>query len=365
MAATDQSERSKLTLAQCQTNLDGVLLGTTVGDALGLPAENLSPRRARRLWKADWKMRFLFGRGMISDDTEHTLMLAQALLSNPDDANDFQRALAWKFRWWLLGLPGGVGLATAKACLKLWLGFPASRSGVRSGGSGPAMRSAILGAFFNEDAQKRRAFVLASSRLTHRGWQAETAALAVAEATASAVTSQGSPDTPEIIETLRACSGECEWQNCLSHIEAELRHRHSVSEFACTLGLENGVTGYSLHVVPVALYAWLRHEAEFRTATIAALQCGGDTDTVGAIVGALCGASRGAANIPKEWIDRVVEWPRSIQFIKTVARALAEQKSRSRPVGEVGYFWPGLLLRNLLFLSVVCVHGFRRLLPPY
>lgn len=29
----------------------GVLLGTAVGDALGLPAENLSPGRIRRLWK--------------------------------------------------------------------------------------------------------------------------------------------------------------------------------------------------------------------------------------------------------------------------------------------------------------------------
>jgi hypothetical protein len=35
----------------------------------------------------------------------------------------FQRALAWNFRWWFAGLPGGVGLATAKACLKLWIGF--------------------------------------------------------------------------------------------------------------------------------------------------------------------------------------------------------------------------------------------------
>jgi hypothetical protein len=29
------------------------------------------------------------------------------------------------------------------------------------------------------------------------------------------------------------------------------------------------------------------------------------------------------------------------------------------------YFWPGLLPRNLLFLLVVLLHGFRRLLPPY
>src|SRR5262245_21409015 len=89
----------------------GLLLGTAVGDALGLPAENLSPGRIHRVWKGDWQMRFLLGRGMISDDTEHTLMVAQALLAHPNDAAAFQRSLARKFRWWLAGLPGGVGFA--------------------------------------------------------------------------------------------------------------------------------------------------------------------------------------------------------------------------------------------------------------
>src|ERR1043166_8903999 len=67
---------------------DGILLGTAVGDALGLPAENLSPRRIKRLWKNEWRMRFVFGRGMISDDTEHTLMVAQAMLAHGDDVTD-------------------------------------------------------------------------------------------------------------------------------------------------------------------------------------------------------------------------------------------------------------------------------------
>src|SRR5580692_3015499 len=101
----------------------GLLLGTAVGDALGLPAENLSAEKIRKRWNGEWKMRFIFGKGMVSDDTEHTLMVAQALLEHPDNATAFQRALAWKFRWWFAGLPGGVGLATAKSCIKLWMGF--------------------------------------------------------------------------------------------------------------------------------------------------------------------------------------------------------------------------------------------------
>ncbi len=79
--------------------LAGILLGTAVGDALGLPAEGLSPQRRQRLMAGDWRHRFLFGRGMLSDDTEHALFVAQSLLRHPADADAFQRRLAWHLRW--------------------------------------------------------------------------------------------------------------------------------------------------------------------------------------------------------------------------------------------------------------------------
>src|ERR1039458_3135622 len=41
----------------------------------------------------------IFGKGMVSDDTEHTLMVAQALLEHSDNATKFKCALAWKFRY--------------------------------------------------------------------------------------------------------------------------------------------------------------------------------------------------------------------------------------------------------------------------
>jgi len=336
-----------------------------VGDALGLPAENLSPGRIRRLWKGEWRMRFVFGRGMISDDTEHTLMVAQALLEHPNDVVAFQRVLAWKFRWWFAALPGGVGLATAKACLKLWLGFPARKAAVKSAGSGPAMRSAIIGAYYADDAARRREYALASSRLTHRSWQAEAAALAVAECAALAATSHDLPNASQVMETLRDLAAEDEWRAMLSRIEAGLANQRSVAEFANEMGLQAGVTGYALHVVPVAIYAWLRHPGDFRTALIAALECGGDTDTVGAILGALAGASAGDAGIPVDWLNGIWEWPRSVAFVRRVAAKLEKQSGGLRSVGSVRCFWPGLVFRNLLFIALVLLHGFRRMAPPY
>ena len=321
---------------------------------MGLPAENLSAEKIKRRWNGKWKMRFIFGRGMVSDDTEHTLMVAQALLEHPEDACKFQRLLAWKFRWWFIGLPAGVGLATARACIKLWLGFPAIKSGVTSGGSGPAMRSAIIGAYFAENSEKRKKFVLASSRLTHRSWQADTAALAVANG--------GCPDFTAAIPILKSLSSEPEWQRTVSEMDASLNNEHSVAEFARRMGLERAVTGYSLHVVPVAIYAWLRHSSDFRAALSAALDCGGDTDTVGAVVGPLAGASSGKDCIPTEWLNALWEWPRSTSVIERIADRLSAQNSITQRLGPVHYFWPAQIFRNLVFFITVLIHGFYRLL---
>lgn len=123
--------------------------------------------------------------------------------------------------------------------------------------------------------------------------------------------------------------------------------------------------GYAYHSVPVALYAWLRHFGDFPAALKAALDCGGDTDTIGAIVGALAGASCGERGIPAEWRTGIWEWPRSCAFLRQVAARLFEQKIARQPLGPVPYFWLGLVPRNVLFLMTVLAHGFARLLPRF
>src|SRR6185436_14806633 len=114
------------------------LLGCAVGDSIGLPREGLSPRRAQRLFgSGPLTHRLVFGRGMISDDTEHACMTMQALLASNGDVDRFRRSLAWRLRGWLVTLPAGIGWATLRSIVKLWLGFS---GGVSSAGNGPAMR---------------------------------------------------------------------------------------------------------------------------------------------------------------------------------------------------------------------------------
>ena len=92
---------------------------------------------------------------------------------------------------------------------------------------------------------------------------------------------------------------------------------------------------------------------------------GGDTDTVGAIAGALAGASVGAAGIPGDWLRGIVDWPRSVRLMRRVGERLAAQQGGRTPLGPIAYFWPAVLPRNLIFLALVLIHGFRRPLPPY
>jgi ADP-ribosylglycohydrolase len=68
----------------------GSLLGAAVGDALGLPREGMSRRRAEKMFGSrPVRHHFFFGRGMLSDDTEHTCMVGQSLLAAPDDPRKF------------------------------------------------------------------------------------------------------------------------------------------------------------------------------------------------------------------------------------------------------------------------------------
>lgn len=160
-------------------SITGCLLGTAVGDALGLPYEGVSLQRAPRLLGPPDRYRFVLSRGMISDDTEHTCMVAQSLIEARGDVHVFTKRFASLLRWWILAFPAGVGIATARSGIKLWLGAKPRNAGVFSAGNGPAMRAAIFGAAIDDDALMLE-MVRASSRLTHSDPKAEYGAIAVA-----------------------------------------------------------------------------------------------------------------------------------------------------------------------------------------
>ncbi|MCA9091399.1 MAG: ADP-ribosylglycohydrolase family protein [Planctomycetaceae bacterium] len=339
----------------------GSLLGTSIGDALGLPYEGLRPRRAQKLLGSPDRYRFLFGRGMVSDDTEHTCLILQALIDSHGEVHQFQKAFARRLKYWFLLLPAGVGLATARACLKLWLGWSPQTSGVRSAGNGPAMRSAILGAAI-DDLDQLKALVSTSSRITHTDPRAEQGAFAVAFAAWFARRS-ASLNPERFFAELRVHLNEMqatELQLILDDVEQSLLASESTTEFSQRKFGHKGVSGYVLHTVPVALHAWLTYPRDLKRALSQSIACGGDTDTVAAIVGGIVGSQTGAAGIPPDLLNHLIEWPRTVEWMKRLVDTYVRADAPAPRCSICS-----VLIRNLFFLVIVLLHGLRRLLPPY
>ena len=305
---------------------------------------------------------------MVSDDTDHAVFAAQSLLVYPRSSGLFAKRLSWCLRWWLLAAPASVGFATLRSILRLWLGVDPAHSGVYSAGNGSAIRSAPIGAFFADSPDQIDEFVEASTRLTHADPRALTGAKAVAYLTAWIIRDRlaARPELDDVLTLLhRAGNGNDEWTTTIHSIATAHRQSLSVGQFAQSLGLSDGVTGYMFHTVPVAVYAWYRHFGCFEDTVSAVLDCGGDTDTVGAIAGALAGAVVGEQGIPRDWLNGIHDWPRGIRVFREVADRLAEINQPPEAGLPVSYFWPGVVPRNVFFLLVVLLHGFRRLAPPY
>ncbi len=253
---------------------------------------------------------------MVSDDGEHALMTAEALLSR----GDLERELARRLRRWFLLLPAGMGIATAKACIKLLLHLP---SGVASAGNGAAMRAAAVGAYYADDPAAREAAVIKVARLTHTDDRAVTGA--------------------RLIALAAACAARGE-EALFPALAQEIG-----SDWPLDFTSEKGPSGFVLQSVPAALGVWQRHPRDYRAAVTEAIELGGDADTVAAMVGGIVAL---ADPPPPEWVDALWEPIRGPAYLRRLSSG-----------GRIGA--PGLLQlpRNLLFLLIVLGHGFRRLVP--
>jgi len=345
----------------------GSILGTAVGDALGLVCEGLSRRRQHKLFPALKTYRFLFGRGMISDDTEHAAMAAESLITSAGEPVKFEKEMARRLKVWLLTLPAGLGLATLKSSIKLLCGISPEKSGVRSAGNGPAMRSPIIGVLYGDEPERMKELVTISTRMTHTDERAVTGAVAAAIAAYLASRRKDDISADEFLERLKTVlpSMDCEFTALLDKMSESIRADQNAVDFALSLGFSRGISGYIYYTVVMVLHCWLRNQHDFESGIVEIIECGGDTDTTAAILGAILGASVGKNGIPPHMLSNLMEWPRTVQSMEN----LASMAHNSAVTGEIGTPPPlpfaGFLARNLFFLIVVLLHEFRRMLPPY
>lgn len=317
-------------------SIEGALLGCAVADALGLPMEGMKPTTiARRFGDLD---RFhLLGRiGFVSDDTEQTALVAEALAVGGVDEAKVVRHFRRRLVGWFWRLPWGIGLATLRACLKLTLGL--RRSGVRSAGNGAAMRAAVVGVVI-EDVARRRSIGRALASVTHTDERAIQGALYVAELGAHGDTARALEVVSE--PSLRAA------------IEKAIAFSGSDDEAARMIG----TTGFVMHTVPLAAFMITRHKDDFIGAVRATIRAGGDTDSNAAIVGTVLGALHGPSAIPADLVARLNDGPFGPTHLRGLARAL---ETNGAPPS---WWFVVALVRNLALYPVVLAHGFRRLIP--
>lgn len=342
----------------------GCLWGTALGDAVGLPREGLSRRRAARMYgNRPLQPDLVLGLGFCSDDTEHTQMVGRSLVASGGDVVTFRREFGKQLRRWLLTAPAGIGFATLRACLKLLVGFAPTQSGVFSAGNGPAMRSALLGVCAASEEELQN-LVRDCTRITHTDPRAEEGALLVARAARLSVKGIDVPPIRFLAESVNTIENE-ELRDLVTLAVTALTDGKPPMEFADSQGWSHGVSGYINHSVPAALYCWAFTPKDFRQCVENAVLLGGDTDSVAAIAGAICGANLGHEGLPSEWLERIAEWPRNSEWMKCLASRLNECRGSDQRPSPPNMRWLATLPRNMVFTTVVLALAFRRWLPPY
>jgi len=348
-----------MTISPAEDRLRGILLGTALGDALGLPAEGMSARAiARRFGRMD-RFRLLGSTGFVSDDTEQAALIAEAIARHPDDLElcvaDFRRSLFG----WFCRLPWGVGRATIRSCLKI--GLRISPSGVRSAGNGAAMRAAIIGGFFADQPERRRAFGKALAEVTHRDSRAVEGALYVAEL--SAICSNHLVNSEytsmfALFDQARKTVRDRELGQALDRARELALQEADLPEAA----EECGTTGFVIHTLAFATFGFLRASDRPDSALTDIIAAGGDTDSIASILGGWLGALHGESRLPLDLIDRIHNGPFGPSHLRGLAHCLAERRE-GRPCRPPRYSVSASLLRNLLLYPVILGHGFRRLIP--
>jgi ADP-ribosylglycohydrolase len=289
------------------------------------------------------------------------------MMESSGDPDKFANAIAWKMRLWFLGLPAGVGFATLRSCVKLWLGVSPEKSGVFSAGNGSAMRSPIIGAAWGSSPEIMKNMIRISTVISHSDPKALWGSIAAGLAAHHSAKTGASPDFDRYMNELETLAGE-EASEFISLVKTALessRKGESTLDFCLNNNMKKGISGYIYQTMQAVLHCWFTKPGDFREAIVEIIKCGGDSDTTAAILGGIIGAGVGRKGIPEEWLSGIFEFPRDVRWMEETGQNLAHfvKTGEKRPKPKYN---PLLVpIRNCLFTGTVLTHGFRRMLPPY
>jgi len=300
--------------------IDGALTAYACGDALGLPWESppdaTAPAPSGQIEQLP--AREGWPRGATSDDTALTLLVAHHLADRDGDGDPAA---------FLADLAGqepavrGLGPTTTAAIERFRRGGETADPPGRAT-NGAAMRALPIGWVLPHDqADRRRQVTIAMSRATHADPAALVAACVIA-ACASWALEGASPSM------LLAAAAE-EAREAAQPVTTDARLAEMLTQVSAGTWQPpaNGISVDPYETVTAVLWSATR-ATSLRSALVGAVQLGGDTDTVAALVGGLMGCKLTAGQVRAElsWHQLVV-LPEPGSAIAETAAALATTRA--------------------------------------
>ncbi|MEV5576502.1 ADP-ribosylglycohydrolase family protein [Spirillospora sp. NPDC052269] len=267
------------------------VVGSALGDALGAPYE-FGPADAfsQRFPTGPGEMRAGGGwdQGEATDDTQMAVLVAESLLDRegPDLPDMFAR-----FQRWAASDPKDIGLQTEAVLTSgdTWNMAAAIhfQTNLRAAGNGGLMRAAPSAVYFA--AHGREATMDAGRRIT---------ALTHGDGAAW-------EGTAILHELVRVALDGANPLDAIPDTLAQVKpvHRERYARVLDPAWHPDDATEFNGAVWPClgsAVWA-VRNTSGFAEALRAAIDLGGDTDTVAAVTGTLAGAMHGVADVPESW----------------------------------------------------------------
>lgn len=279
----------------------GALLGTGIGDALGAPFEGRRQVNPEEVEAVAEKLEML----TYTDDTHMMIGIAESLI-NSKGFNGKDMAYTFSNNYYLEPFRGyGPGPPRIFRAIRAGAAWDTAARQLYPGGSfgnGSAMRVAPIGVFYHDDMKMLTEVAHKSSEITHAHKLGKDGAAlqAYAIALATNLDPQVTLGRSEFLARLRDYADEAVYEEKLDRMKGLLAQPDRAR---AALELGNGIEAFNS--VPAAIYSFLVHPDFFTQAVVDAVSLGGDTDTIGAMTGAISGAYLGAEAIPSIWRDKL------------------------------------------------------------
>ena len=312
----------------------GALAGLALGDALGMPTQAMSPEQIRAVYgritglvDGDASQPYAPGMpaGSVTDDTEQALLVASLLVRGRGsssgrvalDAGEFAHALlAWEDSMIERGSLDLLGPSTKAALERVRAGEDPLSVGGAGTTNGAAMRVTPIGiAISTEDPLAFADAVWSSCQVTHATRQGFQSAALVAAAVSMGIDTPRSAASDMTALLWKAVSyvdslpERGAWTPDPDVVAATRRAMQLVANPASSslecLVEQVGTSVASAQAIPMAFALLARDPSP--QALLDAANIGGDTDTIGAIAGAILGAALGVEVLPADSLSMIEE----------------------------------------------------------